>query len=176
MLQKNLYFTYMCLMNLRGGGAAVVHSEPTQPWEKDGRRRAGQNVIYITCKGYSSPLTSSRTLLVAIPATLDTEQVYTPASLTSRLLISSADLPVLLMILLSPPRTNTLPFFSQRMAGGGSPVNVHTSSKRIPSVLVSGAGRFTMVGRAVEEKKVNIVPAGGEQSTHWIASYPGHVM
>ena len=30
-----------------------------------------------------SPLTSSLTLLMAIPPTLDTEQVYTPASLTS---------------------------------------------------------------------------------------------
>ena len=100
-----------------------------------------------------SPLTSSRTLLVAIPATLDTEQLYTPASLTSRLLISSTDLPVLLMIPLPSPRRNTLPSFSQQMFGAGMPVNAHTSSKRIPSVLVSGAGRLTMVGRAVEEKR-----------------------
>ena len=114
-----------------------------------------------------SPLTSSRTLLVAIPATLVTEQLYTPASLCSKLMISSADLPVLLMILLPSPRRNILPSFSQRMFGAGMPVNVHTSSKSIPSVLVSGAGRLTMVGRAVEEKKVNTVPAavGGEQST-----------
>ena len=93
-----------------------------------------------------SPLTSSRTLLVAIPATLDTEQLYTPTSLTSRLLI----LPVLLMILLPSPRRNTLPSFSQRMFGAGMPVKEHTSSKRIPSVIVSGAGRLTMVGQAVE--------------------------
>ena len=48
-----------------------------------------------------SPLTSSLTLLVSIPATLDTEQVYTPASLSARVLISSCDLkglPVLLVI------------------------------------------------------------------------------
>ena len=55
-------------------------------------------------------------------------------------------LPVLLMIPLPSPRRNTLPSFSQRMFGAGMPVNVHTSSKRIPSVLVSGAGRLTMVG------------------------------
>ena len=93
-----------------------------------------------------SPVTSSRTLLEAIPPILDTVQVYTPASLTSRLVISSCDLPVQLMILLPSPRRNTLPFFSQLMAGGGSPVKVHTSSKCIPSVLVSGADRLTMVG------------------------------
>ena len=106
-----------------------------------------------------SPLTSSCTLLEAIPPIFDTEQVYTPASLTNKLVISNADLPVLLMILRLSPRRNTLPSFSQRIAGSGTPVNVHTSSKRIPSVLVSGAGRSTMVGRAVEEKKVNTVPA-----------------
>ena len=99
-----------------------------------------------------SPLTSSLTLLMSVPPTLDTEQVYSPASLSARLLISSADLPVLLMILPPSPRRNTLPFFSQRISGAGTPVNVHTSSKRIPAVLVSGAGRSTMVGRAVEEK------------------------
>ena len=42
-------------------------------------------------------------------------------------------------------------------------MNMHSSSKRIPSVIVSGAGRLTMVGRAVEEKKVNIVPSGRKE-------------
>ena len=94
-------------------------------------------------------LTSSRTVLMSIPPTLDTEQVYTPALVTCRLMTSNADLPVLLMILLSPPRINTFPSFSQQMCGSGTPVKVHTSSKCIPSVLVSDAGRSIMVGRAV---------------------------
>ena len=47
-----------------------------------------------------SPLTSSVTLLVSVPASLVTEQVYTPASLSARLLISSCELSLVLVTLL----------------------------------------------------------------------------
>jgi len=86
---------------------------------------------------------------VSIPATLDTEHLYTPASLSARLLISSCDLPVLLMILLPSPRINTLPFFCQSTIGGGVPMKEHTRTKWSPSVWFIGAGRSTMKGRAV---------------------------
>ena len=110
-------------------------------------------VVYKSKFGaFNSPLsTSSLTLFLAVPATLVTEQLYTPASLSARLLISSCDLPVLLMTLLPPPRRNTLPSFSQRTSGAGTPVKEHTNSKWLPSLWVVGAGRDTMVGWAVKK-------------------------
>ena len=96
-----------------------------------------------------SPLTSSLTLLVFIPASLVTEQLYTPASLSARLLISSCDLPVLFMMLLPSPRRNILPSFCQATIGGGVPIKEHTRTKWSPSVWFIGAGRFSMKGRAV---------------------------
>ena len=104
-----------------------------------------------------SPLTSSLTLHVSIPPTLDTEQLYTPASLSARLSISSCELSLVLVTLLPSPRRNSLPSFSQRISGAGMPVKEHTSSKWSPSVWVMGAGRFTMVGLAVWEKYIHMV-------------------
>ena len=100
-----------------------------------------------------SPITFRLTLLVIFPAILATEQEYSPASLCSRLLMTSAELPVLLMILLPSPRRNTLPSFSQRISGSGMPVKVHTSSKLSPTVWLIGTGRLSMVGWAVGEKQ-----------------------
>ena len=128
--------------------------------EKRILERRSYSVIFLCTDHFqwtSSPLTSSLTLLEAFPPILDTEQLYTPASLTCSLSISSADLPVLLMILLPSPRRNTLPSFSQRICGSGKPVKEHTSSKRSPTVLVSGAGRSTMVGWAMGERDIHIV-------------------
>ena len=122
-----------------------------------------------------SPLTSSLTLLVAFSATLDTEQVYTPASLNARLLISSCDLPVLLVTLLPSPRINKLPSFSQRISGAGMPVKEHTSSKWSPSVWVSGTGKSIIVGRAVGERDIHIdhcsVWAADKEEILWHSTY-----
>ena len=117
-----------------------------------GKKRRSNSVIFPCIDHFQwtpSPLTSSLTLLAAVPAILDTEQLYTPASLSVRLLISSCELSVVLMTLLPSPRRNKIPSFSQRISGAGMPVKEHTSSKRSPSVWVGGAGRSTMVGRAV---------------------------
>ena len=104
-----------------------------------------KNSLFLT----PSPLTSSLTLLVSVPASLVTEQLYTPASLSARLLITSCDHPVLFMMLLPSLGRNTLPSFCQPTTGGGVPIKEHIRMKRSPTVWFIGAGRFTMKGRAV---------------------------
>ena len=80
-----------------------------------GRRREGRKVgerkpnqfKFDINTSYNWP-TSSLTLLVAIQPMFVTEQVYTPASLSARLSITSSELPVLLVML---KEKNTPTFF-----------------------------------------------------------------
>ena len=164
---SSLHIHTQCVSECINLQAAVVTVQDEHNGEKE---EITNEVWYSENQLNPLPLTSSFTLLVSVPASLFTEQLYTPASLRSRLVISNTDLiglPAVLMTLLPSPRRNALPSFFQWICGSGMPVKVHTSSKWVPSVWVIGAGRSTMVGWAVGERDVHISSLWGENASTW---------
>ena len=151
-----MYVHTQCIRECINLRAAVVAVQD----ENNGKNEEITNEVWYSENQFNPlPLTSSLTLCAAIPAILATEQLYSPASLSVKLLITSCELPVLLMTLLPSPRRNTLPSFSQWTSGAGMPVKEHTSSKRTPSVWVIAAGKSTIVGLAVGENDIHMVVA-----------------
>ena len=92
------------------------------------RKQAKHNIYYFQLHGLL-PSTFSIPMHMCVRATLVTEQLYIPESLSARLLISSSDFPGLLTILLPSLIRSALPSFSQRIFLATMPAKEHTSSK-----------------------------------------------
>ena len=97
------------------------------------------SVLHLCCANYTKLVVH---LEPQFRASLVTEQLYTPASLSARLLISSCELSLVLVTLLPSPRRNKLPSFSQWISGAGMPVQRGLSQCE----YVVLAGRCSCVG------------------------------
>ena len=113
------------------------------------RKQAKHNIYYFQL---ALPSTFSLTIHKRVPS-LVSKQVYTPESLSARLLIFRTDFPGLLMILLPSPIRTALPSFSQRIFRIGME---HVSLRGLPCTRINCVCRFLIVGRAVGEGDIDI--------------------